>query len=51
MRVTIEYEKETCTRCNGSGQTKKCEYTPPFETFMGECNTCSGKGYILKELK
>jgi molecular chaperone DnaJ len=36
---------ETCTTCNGSGQTR---YQQGFFSVMRTCPTCSGKGRIIK---
>jgi len=35
-----------CPTCKGSGKTEQNEYTPPFESFIGECRTCGGCGVI-----
>jgi len=35
-----------CQKCNGTGKTEQCEYTPPFERFIGNCPDCNGSGKV-----
>lgn len=44
MRIKIKVA--TCPECKGTGKTQQNEYTPPFESFMGECKTCKGVGKV-----
>ena len=44
--MTIKIRVENCPACKGKGKTEQNEYTPPFETFMGNCRTCGGSGKV-----
>ncbi len=44
--ITIKIKVEKCTKCNGTGKTEQCEYTPPFERFTGQCPKCNGAGVV-----
>ena len=49
MKIVVEVEIVKCTNCNGSGKVEKCEFTPPFEKFIGDCDKCNGQGFVQKK--
>lgn len=44
--TTIKIRVKDCEKCKGSGKTEQCEYTPPFEKFIGQCPECKGSGKV-----
>jgi DnaJ-class molecular chaperone len=50
-KLTVELTTEKCSKCDGKGKTEQCEYTPPFERFMGSCPECGGSGVKIVESK
>lgn len=46
MEINVKIKVEMCDNCNGTGKCKQCEYTPPFEEFVGICKKCNGTGVV-----
>jgi DnaJ-class molecular chaperone len=51
ITINVSVQLEPCKKCGGTGKTEQCEYTPPFERFMGTCPECNGAGRKVVGIK
>lgn len=51
MQINLKITFIPCDKCKGTGKTEKYEYTPPFEKYVSNCETCQGIGQKVESVE